>query len=196
MFSISPFGQAIESGSLSFPPNSPLPGTSQPDLPYILVGDEAFPLKHNLLRLYPGKNLPEAQAIYNYRLSRARRIIENSFGILASRWRIFRRSILANPNNVVTFTKAAIALHNFLRVTESSVYCPAGYIDAEDGDGNIVGGAWREETNGDTGLSAIGRTGANRYSASAAAIRDAYCKYFNSPTGEVRWQLNYVRRVN
>ena len=63
----------------------------------------------------------EPEMIYNYRLSRARRVIENTFGILAAGWRIFRRPMIADPDHVVAFTKAAIALHNFLRTTESSV---------------------------------------------------------------------------
>ena len=85
----SDFGQALKNGALSIPSDRPLTGTTRPNLPYVFVGDEAFPLKMNMLRPYPGKNLPEREAIFNYRLSRARRIIENSFGILASRWRLF-----------------------------------------------------------------------------------------------------------
>ena len=64
-------------------------------LPYCLVGDEAFPLKPYLLRPYPGRDrLSREQSIYNYRLSRARRMIENTFGILANQWRIYRKSII------------------------------------------------------------------------------------------------------
>ena len=53
-------------------------------LPYCLVGDEAFLLKPYLLRPYPGRGLTPKQDVYNYRLSRARRTIENTFGILVS----------------------------------------------------------------------------------------------------------------
>ena len=81
----SSFGQAPDGQQLSLPEGRPLPGTTQPCLPYVIVADEAFPLKMNMLRPYPGKNLSESCAVFNYRLSRARRVIENSFGILAAR---------------------------------------------------------------------------------------------------------------
>ena len=101
------FGQALENGTLSLPGDRAVPGTTEPSLPFVIVGDEAFPLKRSMLRPYPGKNLPEPEAIFNYRLSRARRIIENSFGILAARWLIFRRPIIADATKVVAYTKAA-----------------------------------------------------------------------------------------
>ena len=103
----------------------------------------------------------EDKAIFNYRLSRARRVTENTFGILASRWRIFRRPIIAEPNRAIIYTKAAIALHNFLRTTESSSYCPRGFIDSEDGLGNVVPGSWRDEGQS-TGLDPISLVGSNR----------------------------------
>ena len=59
------------------------------------------------------------------------------------RWRLFRRPIVSQPERVVTYTKAAIALHNYLRTTESSAYCPPGFTDGEDGERNVIEGAWR-----------------------------------------------------
>ena len=58
MLSHSAFGKALEAGSLSFPHPRPLPGTTQPDVPFVIVGDKAFPLKNDMMRPYPGKNLP------------------------------------------------------------------------------------------------------------------------------------------
>ena len=86
--------QAISDGLMvpyTFLPSRLLPGTFHPSLPYIIVGDEA---KNHMMRPYPGRNLTESQVIFNYRLSRARMVIENTFGKLASRWRIFRIPIL------------------------------------------------------------------------------------------------------
>lgn len=54
-----------------------------------LVGDDAFPLKTYLMKPYSKITLSLEQKVFNYRLSRARRIVENAFGILASRFRIF-----------------------------------------------------------------------------------------------------------
>lgn len=88
-------------------------------------------------------------------------MIENAFGILAARWRIFRRAIIASPVNAIAYTKATIVLHNYLRTHESTVYCPSGFVDGEDGTGNIVQGSWREE-NSPLGITAISHTGGNR----------------------------------
>jgi len=50
-------------------------------LSYCFVGDEAFPLKQWMLRPDPGRGLQSfSRKVYNYRLSRARRTIENAFG--------------------------------------------------------------------------------------------------------------------
>ena len=39
-------------------------------------------------------------------------------------------------------TKAAICLHNFLRQTNSALYCPTGFVDSVDGSGDITSGEW------------------------------------------------------
>ena len=86
----SEIGIGMLTNSLGFPEPRFLTGTST-TIPFLLVGDEAFPLMKNMMRPYPGKFLPENQQIFNYRLSRARRVVENAFGIAASRFRILRR---------------------------------------------------------------------------------------------------------
>ena len=64
-------------------------------MPFHIVGDEAFPLQRNLMWPFAGRagGLSQKQKVFNYRLSRARRIVENTFGILAARWRVFQRPI-------------------------------------------------------------------------------------------------------
>jgi hypothetical protein len=54
----------------------------------VFVGDEAFPLKEYLMKPYNQRDLNTDRRIYNYRLSRARRVVEN-----ASRFRILLTDI-------------------------------------------------------------------------------------------------------
>ncbi|XP_036141722.1 protein ALP1-like [Monomorium pharaonis] len=107
-------------------------------LPFILVGDETFPLKPYLLRPYPGKNgLTPQQDIFNYRLSRARRMVENTFGILASQWRVYRKPIIALPQTATSIVQATMCLHNWLRKEDigRNIYVPLNMIDKENNGG-------------------------------------------------------------
>ncbi|XP_025996995.1 uncharacterized protein LOC105205140 [Solenopsis invicta] len=45
-------------------------------MPYMLLADEAFQLNSFTLRSYPRKTLTNEQNIFNYRLSRAQRVVE------------------------------------------------------------------------------------------------------------------------
>ena len=54
------------------------------------------------------------QRITNYRISRAINLVENVFGICASRFRIFRRPIRVRVEVVEAVTKAIVVLRNFL----------------------------------------------------------------------------------
>jgi hypothetical protein len=62
-------------GNLAIPGTKALPDSSK-QLPCTFVGDEAFPLKCYMMRPYPGRQLTPTRRIFNYRLSRARRVIE------------------------------------------------------------------------------------------------------------------------
>jgi hypothetical protein len=121
IFRYSVFGEAFENNDLSVPPPSELPGTNI-TVPYVLVADEAFLLRNYIMRPYPGRHLTLEQRIFNYRLSRARRIIENTFGILAARWRILRTTILANITNIDKIVQAIVCLHNFVKTVNDPQY--------------------------------------------------------------------------
>ena len=105
--------KALEEKSLNIPNGKLLPGRENP-LPYVIVGDEAFPLKTYLLKPYPSRQLDLSKRIFNYRLSRARRVVENVFGILASRFRVFKSTIDMEPEKAQKIVLACCALHNFL----------------------------------------------------------------------------------
>ncbi|GIY34103.1 DDE Tnp4 domain-containing protein [Caerostris extrusa] len=85
----SSIGQVIEYNKISIPSGAALPSTKKV-MPFVFVGDEAFPLKK---LPFPGNTLPKERRIFNYRLSRAGRCVENAFSIMATRSRIFRKPI-------------------------------------------------------------------------------------------------------
>jgi hypothetical protein len=55
------------------------------------------------------------ERIFNYRMSRARMVVENVFVILSSMFRELRKPILLDANKAQIITLACVYLHNFLR---------------------------------------------------------------------------------
>nr|CAI5861403.1 unnamed protein product [Callosobruchus analis] len=101
---------------------------------YIFVGDDAFALTTRMLKPYPGVyNKGTQERIFNYRLSRARRVVENVFGILSSIFRIFKKPIVLEPLRVTEITMTCVLLHNLLRKsrTSRSRYMPPESLDSE-----------------------------------------------------------------
>ena len=163
-------------------------------LPYFFVGDEIFPLKTWLMRPYPG-TLDMEQIIFNYRLSRARRTIENAFGILCARWRMFYTPIRAKVENVENFVLACLSLHNYLRLTDNASYCPSGFTDSYDDTGNLQEGKWRTLAVGNEGMLPISHIKGSRYSNNAVEMRNSLRRFLNSEEGSVSWQEEYVTRT-
>ena len=157
VYTNSKLGYAISNDLLKIPNAECFPSsTNGKKYPYVFIGDDAFQLKPHLLKPYPGGgDGDEMKTIYNYRLSRARRVIENAFGIAAARFRIFRNPIIAKVETVTLVTKAVILLHNFLMKTQCHDdlynYCPPGFVDTECNTRRIPG-HWREDVHGTTGL--------------------------------------------
>ena len=118
VFRNSNMGTRFMQGHLDIPAPKALPNfPNMGDLPHCLVGDEAFPLRMDLMRPYPRAAraaLPQDQLVFNYRLSRARRIVENTFGVLAQRFRIYNKRMQLSDYNADIIIKATYTLHNFL----------------------------------------------------------------------------------
>ena len=83
IFSATALRTALEDNLVGLPQPEPLPNDNTP-IPYFLVGDDAFTLRPWLMKPYLQRNLSNQERIFNYRLSRARRVVENAFGIMAS----------------------------------------------------------------------------------------------------------------
>jgi hypothetical protein len=53
------------------------------------IGDEAFPLSENLMKVYPGQHPKGSkERIFNYRICRVGRVVENVFGLASSVFRV------------------------------------------------------------------------------------------------------------
>lgn len=145
--------------------------------PHIFLGDEAFALLENLLKPYPrDQSLHDrTKAIFNYRLSRARRIVENAFGLLSQNFRIFHTPINLNVDVIEELVSVACILHNLIieeKGVDDHIDVVSNDFDPFDDEGHEI----EPDSNMDL-----------RYK-----IRDTYKEYFNS-IGAVPWQNDTFR---
>ena len=124
VFLNSDFYEMLQKNLLNIPPEEKL-DNSQRVLPYVFVADDAFPLNKNIMKPFRQSELDStAKIIFNYRLSRARLVTENCFGILSQRFRIFRTRINLTPKRVESVEMAICALHNYLMSSLPDYYAP------------------------------------------------------------------------
>ena len=154
--------------------------------PFVFVADEAFSLTHYCMKPYAQRQLTDEKRIFNYRLSRFRRVTENAFGIWANRFRLFLGRCNLSPDKACVSTLASLALHNMLCTKSSNSYVPPGFIDTIMASGEIEEGSWRNE-NIYQCLTPFANTLNRHHNASAAAVREKLAKYFVGP-GSVPWQ--------
>lgn len=109
---------------LGLPPPHALPGREMA-VPYALVADNAFALRKKIMKPFSLRGLTMVQRVYNYRLSRARRIIDNVCGIMAARFRVLRKPIHLHAEKTKKVTLACCVLHNFLMTTNKNKYAPS-----------------------------------------------------------------------
>lgn len=112
-FRLSPFGRALEEGSLNLPENRVVRGES---LPYFLLGDRAYPLGRHVMRAYAGRDQTPEMLFFNRRLIKARLVIERTFGRLAGRFRCLKSPLDVQPSDADWIVLACCALHNFLQL--------------------------------------------------------------------------------
>ncbi|XP_077134122.1 ubiquitin carboxyl-terminal hydrolase isozyme L5 isoform X3 [Ranitomeya variabilis] len=166
VFKNSPMGRCLYGETYDFPPARPLPGTSEPAMEHVCVGDEAFQLSPHLLKPYSSWNLTHTKRVFNYRLTRARRVVECSFGILTAKWRVLLTAIKLKTTTIDEVVKACVVLHNFVLSKE-----PVSLDDEE-----------LETTLWDYRSSSVCSTG------SVTRMRDQFADYFVSPVGRIPWQ--------
>ena len=163
--------QSLETRNLQLPEDTVLP-LAELALPQIFVGDEAYLRTTYIMKPYSRRTLDRSKAIFNYRPSRARRVVKCAFGICSSKWRILDKSIETKVDTVVETVKCTALLHNIIIDFEdlhdfSSIDC--GSLDA----------------NGGTQFKKCRMH--NSVSASVKQTRDLLCEFFHSPADSVPW---------
>lgn len=162
----------LENGRAELPDPQTLPGTADITMPFTFVGDEAFSLSDFVMRPYTGKFLSYNKRIFNYRLCRARRYVECTFGILTNKWRIFHRAMDVKIDLAIVIIKCCCVLHNFVRTRD-------GYK--------------QEDTLEMNGLYNIRRNNAIRQGGRTLTHRrNALADYFVSRAGAVPWQDSFI----
>ncbi|KAJ8893277.1 hypothetical protein PR048_005868 [Dryococelus australis] len=137
-----------------------------------------------------GKNMRRkvatpARKIFNYRLSRACRMIESVFGIIVERFGVLQKSIsLIDLTKVHHIVMACCALQNFLRSKVPHQCTPLECLDEEFESGNATPGPRCNES---TSLSKTACHPTN----SAKLVRELFVEYFNNE-GQVPWQQRYI----
>jgi hypothetical protein len=173
IFERTEFFKKLENNELNIPTSQPFPGTENLNLPYIFVGDEAFSIFQHIMRLYSGKILSKEKIIFYYRLSRARRNIESTFGILSIKWKIFHTPINGSLDLAKLIIKTCCCLHNYVRTRDGF------HIE----DAMSVEFAHIEEI----------RT--TRPTLQSTRIRNLFTNYFVSDVGSVPWQRKILPEI-
>ena len=136
------------------------------------------------MKPYPFEDQPAPNRIFSYRLSRAHRMVENVFGIIANRFLVLRKPLIQNPTSTVITMLAVCVLHNFLMSTQRSrsSYLQPGLLDTESTDTHEVQcGMWREGMPS-TNLLQLQR---QPRPSSQNSTRNKLREFFMTPQGEI-----------
>ena len=182
VYNNSSLADALANNTLHIPAAEALSGSSI-TAPYVVVADDAFALKTYQMKPYSQKQLTHEKQVYNYRLSRARRVVEQAFGIMSQRFRVLGRPIPLTPAKTKLIVMTTCCLHNFLL---RNTLAANNYITQD---------ANNDTTTASTGLARMSKQGSNRYPADAGIIRDKFCQFFNSAEGSVSWQDARVNQM-
>ncbi|KAK5637903.1 hypothetical protein RI129_000131 [Pyrocoelia pectoralis] len=206
MVDIGSYGKEGESGILAksnlaqlindtkfYPPPRMLPN-SDTEVPFIIVGDEAFKLsKHNIVGVHTSMHvmkpfprnialLDVKKAVFNYRLSRARRVSENAFALLSQVFRIFYLPISVKEEVTDDLIMTACCIHNMLRDSFLE------YNKLPPRDANLHDVPTKN-------IIPIRATGGFA-NVEGFHVREVFTRYFSSEEGSLSWQEKRVNQTD
>ena len=193
IFNTSSLGLDITNNTAGLPNKEPLPNDNL-DLSYHIIADDAFALREWMMKPFSNKQLGKKQQIFNYRLSRARRVTENAFGILAHRFRCLLSPLQMDETRAMMIVLGCCTLHNIFCELNEPGYLY--HVDKEviQGARNFIYGTWRNDRRSQDTYTQLTRMRGARYSAIASKKREYLMQYFCSPVGMVEWQERMVAR--
>jgi hypothetical protein len=105
----------IENKELLLPADQLLPNKTLP-MSYKKKADDTLALSKNIMKPYRGPyNEGSVEMVFNYRVSHARRAVENVFRIMVSTFRMLRKPLLLEPekvtNIVMTYVLLMVVIH-------------------------------------------------------------------------------------
>lgn len=132
IFKESSFGKMLLHNELNLPPPRKIHNDINEEYPFVFVGDEAYPLLPCLMRPFPRRNLTNEKRIFNYRQSRARRIVECAFGIMIKKFKVLENKIVVGPEKATQIVKAICVLHNLIMTREQHCIDIQEFINSQE----------------------------------------------------------------
>jgi len=142
-------------------------------MPFIILGDEASPLKTYRMKPFARKDLSCEERVFNCRLSRARRCVECAFVILTAKWQLLNKAIEMNVNKAERTVRCICLLHDIIIDLERTTHDPSVLQETSQ-----IRGSCQARTNV-SGRSFI------LSSKGATDIRSTFKAYFNCPTAAI-----------
>ena len=156
VYNNSSLSNAIENNLLDLPSPRPLPISEDPEwihdhetefFPFMIVADDAFPLKPQIMTPYSHRNWDDKKLLFNYPALRYRRVTENAFSISSCRFRLFLVRTCLSSEIAIDLVLAAVTLHSMLRTKSRDLYRSPEIFDEEIDFQTVRPGYWRSDPN-------------------------------------------------
>ena len=183
VFNHSELRSCIDDDTIGFPAAEPLAQDDQ-DMPYFIVGDDAFALRTWMMKPYSKRHLTDPERIFQLpTLQGAENSGERLLGSLAHRFQCMLTTLKQRPKTVTSIVLACVCLHNMIILTNPRQQNVE--VDREDEDHNIIPGTWRNDLV--RLLPVCGQFRQGRETEVAKKQRDYLKAYYWSPVGYVPW---------